>query len=203
VIFASDPVGIEGIDPESDINLTIRTRIGARIYVRVAGPIEPSLSIDDITVRHQRPRNPLSDGALAVRYVVTNTGNIRLSESIEVKLKGLFGRELESLPSREFPDVLPGSSIVVTEVFDGLSAWEPLSVEVAASSPEVSISRTKTFYPIPWPTVIIVGLCLLLLSLWWWLRRRESRPEDDGTSPAIDGPSGPSERTTEVAGADA
>ena len=73
VIFASDPVGIVGNDPESDINLTIRTRIGARIYVRVAGPLEPSLRVDDITVRHQRPRNPLTDGAAAVRYVVTNT----------------------------------------------------------------------------------------------------------------------------------
>ena len=78
VILASDPVGNEG-DPDSSINITVRNRVGTRIYIRVAGPLEPSLRVDDITIVHDRSANPLTSGTATITYVVSNTGNIRLS----------------------------------------------------------------------------------------------------------------------------
>ena len=135
---------------------------------------------------------------MGVRYVVTNTGNIRLTESIEVKVKGLFGRTLQTRPAQEFVDVLPGGSIELTAVFDALSAWEPLSVEVTASSREVTVSRTKTFYPIPWPSVIVIAIVVVGLAIWWWLRRRTRRADERGDDPTRDDPDEPADPDTEL-----
>jgi hypothetical protein len=186
VILASDPVGNESDegDEDSPINIAVRNRVGTRIYVRVTGPLEPSLRVDDITIVHDRSINPLTEGTATITYVVSNTGNIRLSEDIQVKVKGLFGRTVKTLEPRNFPDVLPDGAIVVTEIVEGLNPWEPLSVEVSAVARETSTSRSTTFYPVPWPTVILLLLAISLFAAWLWLRRREG--DDDDIEPADD-----------------
>ena len=197
VIVASDPEGSVG-DPDSDspLTITVRNRVGSRIYVRVAGPLEPSIRVDDITIEHGRAINPLTDGTATIRYTVSNTGNIRLSEDIQVKIKGLFGRTVATLEPRTFPDVLPGGVIVVTEIVTGLNAWEPLSAEVSAVAREVSTSRSRTFYPIPWPSVILILLAIVLFAAWLWVRRhpRDNEPEEtSGDDPAAGPGAGPRE----------
>ena len=177
VIVASDPEGAVG-ESDDPVNVSVRNRLGARVYIRVAGPLEPSLRVDDITVVHDRPVNPFADGTATITYVVSNTGNIRLSEVIQVKVNGLFGRNLKTLEPRTFPDVLPGGIIVATEVVTGLSPWEPLSAEVSAMAAEVSTSRSKTFYPIPWPSVILILLVAGLGAAWLWARRRKNGTDD-------------------------
>ena len=204
VIVASDPVGAVGEpDPDNPINITIRNRVGSRIYVRVAGPLEPSLRVDDITIVHDRPLNPLADGTATILYTVSNTGNIRLSEDIQVKVKGIFGRTVETLEPRNFPDGLPGGIIVVTEVVTGLKPWEPLSAEVSAVAREASTSRTRTFYPIPWPTVFLLLLALVLFVAWLWVRRHRSDDEtdDEGSLGSPDDDPGDVERELVGAGA--
>ena len=72
----------EGTGPDGKV-IALDRRTGTRLYVRVAGPVEPKLNIEGVSVNYSPSLNPLS-GSATVTYTVANRGNVRLGGTSSV-----------------------------------------------------------------------------------------------------------------------
>lgn len=110
-------------------------RVGSRVYLRVEGTMAPSLAIEDFKVDYQSAANPISGGDMSITYVVRNTGNVRLSGSQEITVKGPLGLALKTVTLDNMPELLPGA------VHDG-------SVSISGVQPAVRVSAELSLQPI-------------------------------------------------------
>lgn len=175
-------INVEGTDP----NLVVRERVGARVYVRVEGPISPALRIDKLDVEHRTPSFAVpffsSGGQATVSWEISNTGNTRLTPTTVLKVKGLFGRTIKTLPAEELPELLPGSNIVRSAVVTGLPPLEKITVELTVTADEVEVVGTAGYWAIPWRFVALV-VALLAAVIGWRLIRRRRAGHTDPPSP--------------------
>ena len=178
LVADADLAEIDFSDP--GVNLQTRERVGARVYVRVEGPITPALTIDSIVVDHDTPAIGIpfvsNSGTARVDWEITNSGNTRLTPTAVLKVKGLFGRTVATLPPVEIPELLPDGNFIQTQLLDGLPVFERLTVELEVTSDEADITGTTSYWAVAWVVPVIVLLVLLALLLVRWLRRRRNRP---------------------------
>jgi hypothetical protein len=169
-------IGADSDDP----NLQVRERVGARVYVRVEGPIAPAVRIDRIDVEHDSPSFAVpffsSDGSARVTWEITNTGNVRLTPTAQLRVKGLFGRTIRTIPAQELPELLPGSNLVRSAVVTGLPPLEKLSVELAITADELEVVGASSYWVVPWRFVALLALLLAALAALRWRRRRRAAP---------------------------
>lgn len=154
-----------GFDPNSSpdgLSFSVKNRIGARVYVRVSGPTSPALRIDQLDVRRDGSKATISWEAL-------NSGNVRLSPTSQVRITGLFGRTVRTMPVEQLPELLPGANYVGASIVTGLPALEPLTAHLVLTAPDVRTERSNQFRSYPW---LLIAVVLVLLSLGWWYRRR-------------------------------
>lgn len=165
-------------DPNAGIGVDVRVRIGARIYVRVDGLTNPSLSVDSFNVTYDTPGLPFSGATAKITYVLTNTGDIRLSPTANLKLAGLFGLGEQKLAQRDIPELLPGGSITVAEVVKDVKPYLRLTADLAVSAEEgtVTSGASLTQWTVPWLFVGIVGgiIVAIILQRIWARRRRNA-----------------------------
>jgi hypothetical protein len=152
-------------DPNSapdGITFNVLHRMGARVYVRVSGPTAPALRIDDLDVERD-------GGKATVIWDVENTGNLRLSPTAELRITGLFGRTVRTVPVQQLPELLPGANFVGASIVTGLPSYEPLTAHLVVSAEGVRTERSKQFASYPW---LLIALAVLVVSAWWYRRRR-------------------------------
>jgi hypothetical protein len=157
------------IDPSTageGVSFDVRRRIGARIYVRVNGEFTPALRIDELDVQQ-------NGDAATVTWQISNTGNLRLNPTAEVRVTGLFGRTVATLPAQQLAEMLPGSNLVGGTAVADLPGFEPLTAHLVVRAEGVEVERSRTFRPFPW--AVFGGLLLALLALGWFLRSRYRR----------------------------
>jgi hypothetical protein len=162
-------------DPNAGIGVDVRVRIGARIYVRVDGVTNPSLSVDSFDVTYDAPGTPFSGATAKVTYVLTNTGDVRLSPTADLKLAGLFGLGEEKLPQRAIPELVPGGSITISEVVKDVKPYVRLTADLAVTAEDgtVASGASITQWTVPWLSVGIIGAIIVGIVLWRiWARRR-------------------------------
>lgn len=160
------------------IGADVRVRIGARIYVRVDGVTNPSMSIDSFNVTYDTPGTPFSSNTAKITYVLTNTGDIRLSPIADLKLSGLFGLGESAAPQRQIPELLPGGSITIAEIVDDVKPYVRLTADLSVKAEEgtVTAGAALSQWTIPWLFVGIVGgvIVAIVLQRLWARRRRNA-----------------------------
>lgn len=157
-----------GFDPNSSpggLSFNVKNRIGARVYVRVSGPTSPALRIDKLDVRRD-------ENKATITWEILNSGNLRLTPTSQVRITGLFGRTVRTMPAQEVPELLPGANYVGASIVTGLPALEPLTAHLVLTAPDVRTERSNQFRSYPWLLIVLV---LALLALGWWHRRRRNR----------------------------
>ena len=187
-------------------------RVVARVYVRVAGPVRPALSVQNFSVKPGLPVIPhvTGRGSVKVIFTVANTGNVRIRlDKVAVRLTGLFGRSLaqSSLvrpPAGEaqitpLPDVLlPGGKLLLSRslpvpAIDDVTVHVSVTGESSQGGTPVRTGRNRNFWAIPWLPLGVV-LAVVIGAVW---RRRA------GQSPTTSGPGGrpaaPVDDTAQVA----
>jgi hypothetical protein len=175
IAASTEPVG--GTDDDG-VALAIRQRIGSRVYLRVDGPMRANLEVTNVSIDHSMPIVPwvTGRGDMAITYEVRNTGNVRLESAATVEVTGLFGRRVRSFPVEGVPELLPGSSVVLTQAFSGLSPLELLNtrIEVESLDGQTSTSRsTRTFI---WSWVVVaLALAAAVYAGDRYRRRRHAR----------------------------
>jgi hypothetical protein len=165
--------------------LDLERRVAARIYLRVDGPAQPAVRVESVRVSYDNPIAPWGGYAMTVTYVLRNTGNLRVTGAARVRVDGPFGWwRLASTGDTEIPELLPGSTLTVTETISGLAPAGRLTAAVQVDPVTTDgrlppVTRTAGVWALPW---LLLG-AVLAATGWWvvrWLRRRRAQPVAGG-----------------------
>lgn len=164
-------------------DLTVERRIANRMYVRVSGDLQPSLTISSVSGVHHGGLNP-ADGSASVTATITNNGNVALEGVLTLSASTWFGIGLGSPSRQELTEILPGNTRVVNLEYPGVPQVGYANVNlllqsgIAGDAPNPGrlpvVQRDIFVVAIPWA---IVGVLLLTLGGWLILRRRRAREE--------------------------
>ncbi len=162
-----------GSGPDGRV-VTLDRRTGSRVYVRVSGPLEPELAVENLRTAYSPALNPL-DGTAEVSYRITNRGNVRLGGSHHAVVSGPFGLLGRSTATSEIEELLPGESVRVTSRIDGVAASGLAFTDVeivpaarnGATGETEPGSRRSLVLAVP---ISLLGL-LIAAGLAWYARR--------------------------------
>jgi hypothetical protein len=178
-------------------HVMIDRRVGSRIYLRVTGPVNPSLVVENIASTYHGSLNPL-DGSVDVSYTVRNAGNVRLAAHQKVEVSDVFG-DVATKHTKDLPVLLPGNAITLKTHFDGVAATirlathitlTPVAATDAGFTAPATTTSTGHTWAIPWSLLVV----LLLVIVAWRLARRAQRRRRQGLQggpPGSGWPDGP------------
>jgi len=175
--------GIVASVQTSDGQVLVDRRLGARLYVRVPGDLQPSLSIAGMSASYSPGLNPFA-GETTVTFTVRNAGNVALSGDLKTEVRGLFGIGLSAPLEEEVAEMLPGSTRTITTTVAGVGQWVYLApvvtlyprVDATAQNPGAltSVSRDTVVFAMPWAALallLVAGLVVLVVRV---RRRRDA-----------------------------
>ncbi|MFF7211612.1 hypothetical protein ACFZAU_13915 [Streptomyces sp. NPDC008238] len=159
-------------------------RVGARMYLRVAGRLRPLLDVEDVHTEYHGTANPFGTGTATVSYTVRNSGNVRLAAEQTVRVHDAFGGIATVKGSRDLAEILPGNalriSVTATGVLPTVRDATTVSVDAVSVRGDVaipdlpSLTRTQGFWAVPW-SLLAVLLVVVVAAVVWWVRRRRRR----------------------------
>lgn len=174
----------------------VERRVGARLYVRVAGPITPNLRVDQPTAAYRGTANPAAPGEVDVTWTVVNDGNVRLTVRPSVRVEGLFGLGGTGWTGDTATELLPGGAITFTRTLTRMWPLGPLSVRgeaesVASAGQDLAgavatVTAETTVWAVPWAALGALLLLTAILVALWRVRRRIrqlTRAPEAGPSP--------------------
>jgi dihydroorotate dehydrogenase (fumarate) len=167
-----------------DGGVKVDRRVATRLYVRVAGTLQPALTVGSISARQAFDWNPLA-GPVDITVTVRNNGNVALAADVDASVEGWFGSAASATQTEELSEMLPGTTREVTFRVASVSRWgylkpvvtlRPRASTDAGDIGEVrAVSRDTTIVSPPWlligGVVVLVGLVLGVR----WRRRRLTR----------------------------
>ncbi|WP_324784302.1 WxL protein peptidoglycan domain-containing protein [Streptomyces sp. H51] len=137
--------------------LGVRRAVGARVYLRVGGPVLPAIAVENVRVSHHQPIVPgLGDSTATISYTLHNTGNVTLRPEVELKARGLFGRTLLTRKVTRVPtELLPGRRVRLTEPWRGAPQMDRGDVTLTARAHGTRESGGASFLALPWLVVAL------------------------------------------------
>jgi hypothetical protein len=165
---------------DGSVQVDVQRSVALPMFVRVAGPLQPSLAVSDVSVSPDRGALPWGDRTTTVQLTITNNGNVRLSPEVAASLDGWWsGGDFDPAT---LDNLLPGASQTATLVYDGSPFIGPASVDLTVTAEGVTIRRSESFWAIPWLLLLLVLAVVLAVIV--LRRRRRSR-----SNPPVDEPS--------------
>lgn len=165
----------------------VDNRVGSRIYLRVAGDINPTLEVTNLSVNYERSWIPFTTGAATVTYEVHNAGNVRLSGEQSISGHGVFGLGDHTVTLDPVGEILPGESLTVSEQVDGVLPLFRVTEEVLVTPeapqtsanvlPVVQTQESADAWALPWVELIILAV-LVLLVVWSRWRRKHAKKKN-------------------------
>ncbi|MFI6823147.1 WxL protein peptidoglycan domain-containing protein [Micromonospora sp. NPDC050187] len=160
-------------------------RVGARIYLRVTGELQPALVVEELRVRHTGSRNPVVGGTLTATFTVRNTGNVRLTGRPTLGVAGPFGLGRRTVDTPALPEILPGGELTTTVRMTGVPPLVRLSASAAVTPdavgdqvldppPAVDTAQVAV-WAVPWPQLALLTLVALVGWALVAARRRRAR----------------------------
>ncbi|KOG40817.1 WxL protein peptidoglycan domain-containing protein [Streptomyces resistomycificus] len=176
---------------DGSLALGVQRAVGARVYLRVAGPTLPAIAVEDVRVTHHQPLVPgLGDSAATVSYTLHNTGNVTLDPKVELRAEGLFGRTLLARDLSRIPsELLPGQRVRLTEPWRDAPQLDWGEVTLTASARDTRESAGASFLALPWlmaavlAVVLVVGAVLLVRARRGRARRSAPAPPSPPAAP--------------------
>jgi hypothetical protein len=175
-------------------DITLDQRVGARVYVDVAGPVRPALAIEGLHAGYEGRFDPIGSGRVRVTYRIANTGNVVLGVSQSVNVAGWLGSSASVRPPA-ITLLLPGASIPEAVVVKGVEPEVHETAKVDAQSLPVAglasgsgerTSASTGFWAIPWTLIVCVLLVLALVLVWFRRRRRRKAATPEPEAPPLE-----------------
>jgi hypothetical protein len=147
--------------------VTLYQRIAVPMELRVTGKLIASLQVNSVSAGLSNPLNPFGGGTAHVTYLVTNTGNVRLTGTQIVKVTAPFGSAMVRAPA--IPVVLPGDSIKYTVSLGGLYPAGSMTARVTVTPgwpkdatplklPLALASGSASLFAVPWALIVVMIL---------------------------------------------
>ncbi|MEW2133800.1 WxL protein peptidoglycan domain-containing protein [Streptomyces sp. NPDC005435] len=183
------------VTKSGDGTVRLDRRLGARLYLQVAGPLKPSLTVSRLHAGYDGTFDPLGGGSLRLTYTVANTGNVRLKARQVVETRGLFGLIKQTAPIGDLPELLPGGSLTRTVTVKGV--WPAVRLDAGlvlrpvASDGEdapvraAPVTARESLWAWPWGQLAAVAALVVLAGGYVFLRRRRKRKMDRAVSAAV------------------
>lgn len=157
--------------------VAVDQRVGARIYLRVAGELTPRLTVEDLHTAYHGTANPFGTGSATVTYTVRNTGNVRLAARQAIRVRDLFGGGARVAAPRDITELLPGAAVKITASATGVLPAVRDTTTVRVDPKPVRgdikhrvlprVTRTENFWAVPWALLslllVVAGALTLLL----------------------------------------
>lgn len=159
-------IAISVTSPQGQI--LVDRRVATRLYVRVPGDLQPTLTVNSISSSYDASLNPL-DGTTSVTFNVTNNGNVALGADMVVGVNTYLGLPAATIVRDELSEMLPRSTRVITIEVPGvaqlgyLNPYVQLAPTVSEDAmnpgPLTTVNRDTVTLAIPWWLVIalVVG----------------------------------------------
>ncbi len=163
--------------------IAVEERVGARIFLRVAGKLTPGLTTSGTVGAFHAPSNPFGTGSESIGFDLKDTGNTRLSALPSFAVTGIFGIPAGTATAKPVENLLPGGiahvQATVTGVpqllllFGGITVTpERADGDVGADTPSPAITATVFSWAVPWIWVLILAVAAgLVIGVLWWRRR--------------------------------
>jgi hypothetical protein len=168
--------------PNGDIQ--VERRIASRVYVRVAGALQPVLTASNFTATYAPTLNPL-DGTVTLSTVITNSGNVALAGTVDVTVKAWWGGKLGATQTVQMDEILPGNSRTVRLQITGVPAAVVVMPKLVLRSsiggdaqdpgPLPVIQRETNVIAVPWMILAVIALGVVVFFLLRWRRLRNER----------------------------
>lgn len=175
------PAGIAAsVSTGGNEDVSMVSRVGSRIHLRVDGDIEPTLTVNDMDVTYHQNWNPFAPGTATITYTVANEGNVRLGVEQAVHSAGPFGLAGADEQPEPIREVLPGGEAQVqvqqqvwplfalhstVELDPQIVGEDEIDAELTTSSGDTTAAA------IPIPQLII--LIIIGLLIWWFASRKK------------------------------
>lgn len=173
---------LKSTGPAGGPAVTVDNRIGTRVLLRVAGPLDPKMTITDLKTSFDGPLNPLGRGTIDISYRVTNSGNVRMGADQSIKFSSPVGFPSKKFTPPAVQELLPGNSVVQTFKVSGVwPTWRTSTAVTVTPSPVrvgdsfdagVTVRAKTSTWTMPWA---FLALVVLVLALGWYLRRRREQ----------------------------
>ncbi|GIG38624.1 WxL protein peptidoglycan domain-containing protein [Cellulomonas phragmiteti] len=157
--------------------VSIDRRLGARLHLRVDGPVTPGAALADVRAVHQGVLNPAAAGSADVRVDVVNAGNVRVDGVATVTVSGPFGWAAR-VQQVDVPELLPGERTTVEVTVDGVRPLLWLGATVSLVPTVVTdgttlapVTATAATAAVPWTLLTL----LVLAAAAVWTARRQAR----------------------------
>ncbi|WP_306213785.1 WxL protein peptidoglycan domain-containing protein [Actinoplanes sp. RD1] len=165
--------------------VTVDHRVGTRVHLRVTGPLQPALSITDVTISPRTSWNPFQLPEVTAAFTIRNTGNVRLSAQPSARARGPFSLGSVTAAGTALPEVLPGGTVATTVRLKRIPPLfreqVTLTVLPAASDGRpidpipVRVHSQHVLWLLPWPQLALLALAALLVTGRLFIRRRRRR----------------------------
>lgn len=147
--------------------VNIDRRTGTRLYVRVAGALNPELAITKVSSSYKASLNPFA-GKVEVTYRIENEGNVRLAAKQRASVNALLGIGKKASKFADVPELLPGQGVTIKQTFEGIPAtflaFAKADVQPKSSGTKTlaAISRSSGTLAVPWTIIAMIVIGLLL-----------------------------------------
>jgi hypothetical protein len=143
----------------------VERRIAARVYLRVAGPIQPDVAITTVSVDYHASALPLGR-KMTVTYQIANHGNVRVTGTARVRVNGPLGIRVGNSKLINIPELLPDNEIRLQETLGSVFPAGRLTASVTANTQTnksglPAATGSSSLWAMPWS---IVGVLVLLLA---------------------------------------
>ncbi|MFE7777772.1 hypothetical protein ACFU5O_28510 [Streptomyces sp. NPDC057445] len=169
--------------------VAVDQRVGARIYLRIAGELKARLAVEDLSTAYDGTANPFGSGSATVTYTLRNTGNVRLAARQTVSVRDLFGGRAEVAKPRDITELLPGASLKITapatDVLPAVRDTTTVTVDPRPVRGDVNhrilprVTRTEAFRAVPWALLVLLSATAATVALLLVRRRRRRGPRPD------------------------
>ena len=173
--------------------LLVDDRVGARIYLRVTGELDPRVVLQDLQADYDGSANPLRAGMVNVTYVVANTGNVRVGGVPRISVRSPFGFVERAVDAPEILELLPGDEIAFSVAVDGVVPSVRPTVEVSFAPDTVGtfgsgdaevppVAESAKVWAVPWVWLGVLVLVIVGIRR----RRRRKRRESEQVAAALE-----------------
>jgi hypothetical protein len=169
-----------GTISSGDGQIKIQRRIVTRLYARIQGALNPSLTISSFSANYNPSWNPF-DGTVVEQFTIANNGNVALKATAIGQVFGAFGNDLAAKTKGVITEILPGTSRMFAISIPHVGQWVYLNPAVtlvpatdkdaldAGKLPHVHRDSPLWIIPFSW---LVVGV--IAFAIFTFVRRRIS-----------------------------